>query len=128
MGLDTTHEAWTGPYSSFMEWRIWLAKQIGINLLEMEGFGSRNYEDDKSKRIRGTISWNTISDDLKILLNDSDCEGSISPKNCKKIADRLDEILKQEETYENRYFMIKTKTFREGCLKAFKNKEKMKFQ
>lgn len=38
MGLDTTHNAWHGPYSSFNRWRHWLAEQIGIPLELMDGF------------------------------------------------------------------------------------------
>jgi len=47
MGLDTTHDAWSGAYSSFMKWRVWLAKKIGLDLHKMDGF----YSDG--------ISWDT---------------------------------------------------------------------
>lgn len=81
MGLDTSHNAWHGPYSSFGDFRKNLAKHLGINLLEMEGFG-------------GDISFDTIDDDVKILLDHSDCDGNISPDDCKKLAVRLREIMK----------------------------------
>lgn len=39
MGLDTSHDCWHGPYSSFHRWRIWLAERAGLPPLElMEGF------------------------------------------------------------------------------------------
>ncbi len=38
MGLDTTHDCWHGPYSSFNRWRTQLAAEIGLPLPLMEGF------------------------------------------------------------------------------------------
>jgi hypothetical protein len=131
MGLDTTHDAWQGPYSSFMEWRIWLAEKIGINLIEMEGFSERDYSNPKRKM--GTIKWDTVNDDLKHLLNHSDCDGHLTTTQCKKIASRLKFILdgmtgdySNEWTHESMMYNY-TKRFRKGCLKAVKNKEKIKF-
>lgn len=49
MGLDTTHDAWHGAYSSFKRFRIWLASLIGLDLQNMEGY----CEDG--------IKWDTIS-------------------------------------------------------------------
>ena len=42
MGLDTTHDAWSGPYTAFDRWRRWVAKQEGIPLDLMEGFMAGN--------------------------------------------------------------------------------------
>lgn len=131
MGLDTTHDAWSGPYSSFMEWRIWLAKKIGINLLDMEGFSDRDYTNPNRKR--GTVKWETVEDDLKYLLNHSDCDGHLTPAQCNKIAVRLKAIISEmdgdfedEWNYEARMYNAAVR-FRKGCMKAYKNKEKLKF-
>jgi hypothetical protein len=81
MGLDTSHDCWHGPYSSFNEWRVAIAKTIGIDLKSMEGFG-------------GEIPWQSLpADNLHILLYHSDCDGSISAKDCGPLAARLEEIL-----------------------------------
>jgi hypothetical protein len=136
MGLDTTHDAWHGPYSSFMEWRIWVAKQVGINLLEMEGYSpDRDYTNPN--RRHGKIKWETIEDDLKILLNHSDCDGHLTTSQCKKIADRLKTITdamtddynsKLEDNWSTEARMYNaTIRFRKGCMKAYKEKEKLKF-
>jgi hypothetical protein len=116
-----------------MEWRIWIADQIGINLLDMEGYSDRDYSNPKRKK--GTIKWETINDDLKYLLNHSDCDGQISPLRCKKIADRLKEIIGDREVPEDRFssrdkegwHLWSTKQFMKGCKKAFKNNEPLKF-
>lgn len=133
MGLNTTHGAWDGAYSSFMNWRIWVAKQIGINLLEMEGFSDRDYSNPNKKR--GEIKWDTIKDDLKYLLNHSDCDGSLTPKRCKKIADWLKKIIKDRKVpkdifsldSDEEWYIFKTKTFIGGCMKAYKEDKKLEF-
>lgn len=125
MGLDTTHNAWHGPYSSFMDWRIWIASKAGINLLDMEGYSDRDYSNPDRKK--GHIKWNMIKDDLKYLLNHSDCDGKISAKRCKKIADRLKTIIDNTTGLENQYYYDKTVQFRKGCIEAYKNDEPIKF-
>lgn len=135
MGLNTTHGAWDGPYSSFMEWRIWIAEQVGINLLKMEGYSDRDYGNPKRKR--GTIKWETIDDDIKYLLNHSDCDGHLTPGQCKKIAIRLKEIIGGREVPKDFFSYISTdkdgmnlfltERFRKGCLKAAKKNEKLCF-
>lgn len=122
MGLDTTHDAWHGAYSSFNQWRKWIALQIGIDLYKMEGFG-------------GEISWDTVKDDLKYLLNHSDCDGYITSLRCKKIAVRLKEIIGDrkvpEDWYssedEDAYFLYKTKQFMKGCKLAHNRNERLEF-
>ncbi len=97
MGLDTSHNAWHGPYSSFMRFRELLAKQIGFNLREMEGFS------DTTHTIHGTKKWADLpADDLHILLDHSDCDGEISASDCLKIAVRLEEVAQYaQETMPN---------------------------
>ena len=40
MGLDTTHDCWHGPYSSFMQFRRVIAKAVGITFGPHGGFAS----------------------------------------------------------------------------------------
>ena len=122
MGLDTTHDAWHGAYSSFNSWRTWLATQIGINLREMEGFTTNG------------IKWDTVNDDLKSLLNHSDCDGHLSSTECKKIANRLNtivETLEHKDEYPSKdynWHIAKAKQFAKGCMSAYNEKEQLKFQ
>jgi len=130
MGLDTSHNAWHGPYSSFMRFRELLAKQIGFNLREMEGFS------DKTHTIEGTKKWADLpKDDLHILLNHSDCDGHITAKRCEKLAKRLDEVLiiateKVPEPDEREYwdyFLKQIKQFSTGCKLAHSKNEPLEF-
>jgi hypothetical protein len=118
MGLDTTHNAWHGPYSSFNQWRHWLAEQIGIPLEIMEGFylnddklypnlfmlleykfpAGDELEMAEVRRLKNKLplKWNVLKPDpLHKLLYHSDCDGYINWVDCGKIAVRLNEILLQ---------------------------------
>jgi hypothetical protein len=58
-----------------------LAKEVGIDLDSMEGFG-------------GSVKWSTLpKDPIHFLLNHSDCDGHITAKRCAKIAPRLLELV-----------------------------------
>jgi hypothetical protein len=85
-----------------------LAKSIGIELGKMVGFYDLSEEDrrkvpffelrdamEKMKKTRGTISWDSVDDPIKILLHHSDCDGEISPKDSEKIVNRLEILVPQ---------------------------------
>jgi len=109
MGLDTTHDAWHGPYSSFHRWRIEIAKCIGLDLNKMEGFGGRIQFDQNHK--------------LTPLLSHSDCDGELTPAECKLISEGLTEILPLLHNYdkENAIQFIK------GCESAYQKNESIEF-
>jgi hypothetical protein len=125
MGLDTSHDAWHGPYSSFNRFRYWLAEKIGINLDDYIGYG-------KESAVKELTS---IDHKLMPLFNHSDCEGELTPAECKQIAEGIDEILKgiskeEVEHPENTYsfsHINKAKQFREGCLLAHSLNENIDF-
>lgn len=126
MGLNTTHGAWDGPYSSFGEFRKNLAKEIGINLEEMQGFS----KDGKP----GEIPWKTVKHKIKSLLNHSDCDGHLTPRQCKTVAEGLKEIIEKlpdyglKGTFDYKYSTKgRAETFRSGCLKAYNKNEYLKF-
>jgi hypothetical protein len=121
MGLDFSHGGAHFSYGGFMDFRIALAKEIGIpDLRAMKGFG-------------GDISWDDITDPLKDLLYHSDCEGHLTPTQCKKIAPRLREIVDGwEKTHgvDSPFcFFIRTETLKlaDGMVEAAKNKERFEF-
>ena len=91
MGLDTSHDAWEGSYSTFNEWRNLVARAAGFPpLKEMVGFG-------------GERLWETTSGDKRLipLLHHSDCDGDIPPEDCAAIADALEELLPRMPKYED---------------------------
>jgi hypothetical protein len=115
MGLDTTHNAWHGPYSMFNRYRHWLAEQIGIPLELMEGFyfegdeypnifklldykfpKGDELEMSQLRRLRKKLplKWSAFRPNpLHKLLYHSDCDGYINWSDCRKIAKELKKIL-----------------------------------
>ena len=97
-------------YSGFNSFRERVAKQLGIDLRKMEGFsdvdktilekeGWEAYRKAYEADITSTkISWKTVKDPIKYLLHHSDCEGTIGPKRCALIADRLEQIIAEWPT------------------------------
>lgn len=93
-------------YSGFMEFRIKVATQVGINIYDMEGFacvdknilkeqGWEAYEKAYAEELeKEKISWDTINDPIKTLLFHSDCDGEIPYEECLPLANRLEEIIK----------------------------------
>lgn len=80
MGLDTSHDCWHGPYSAFNRFRKKIAEVAGYgNLDDYEGFGGAKQFPE--------------GDPLVVLLNHSDCEGSIEAKDCAPLADRMEQLL-----------------------------------
>lgn len=110
MGLDFSHcEAyWT--YSGFMRFRARLATEIGVALRCMEGFAGGTtgghfdklmifgYDEnlpgyEKYVGNQSVISWDKVSDDIVPLLDHSDCDGELTPEECKKVAPRLRKLV-----------------------------------
>lgn len=87
-------------YSSFNRFREKLALEININLKEMSGYESL------SETPTG-LNWDTVTDDLKILFNHSDCDGKLTARECKLIYPRVRDLTKDwnEEYRDFRYFL-----------------------
>lgn len=120
MGLDTTHNAWHGPYSSFNIFRHDLAKRIGINLDEYAGYSAS-----------GTKDLASINHPIMELLNHSDCEGELTPEQCKRVADGLDMIIKAAPIDEANMpwsTIARAIQFRDGCLEAYSKNEILEFR
>ena len=154
MGLDTTHNAWHGAYSAFHRWRTEIARAAGLPPLTlMEGF---YFEDDVTgnpfklldykfpngnelemfqlREIRKSlpIKWNSLKKSpLHILLLHSDCDGYITWRKCKKIAEELAKILDKLPEGEGGghigNWKEKTQTFIDGCMAAHSAKENLEF-
>lgn len=119
MGLDTTHDCWHGPYSSFNRFRYSLAEQIGVNLNEYDGYGGP-----------GGKKLEDIPHDIMPLLNHSDCDGSLTVKESRKIIKGLDNILENfnEDLPCDYNFKEKITQFRDGCKDAVSRRQIIRFQ
>jgi hypothetical protein len=116
MGLTTTHGCWNAPYSSFNEFRERLANEIGISLSDYLGYGKG-----------GSKDLSSIDHKIMPLLNHSDCDGMLTPEECKSIADGLNEILIAMRPDGKQYFIYQIVKFRDGCLDAYSRGEEVEF-
>ena len=113
MGLDFSHCEAHWAYSGFMRFRTRLAAEAGIALHCMKGFAGGptgkpfeiltiSGQSEESGKMPGfdkyigsqpVISWDGVKDDIKPLLNHSDCDGILTPEECAKVAPRLRELV-----------------------------------
>jgi len=79
-------------YIGFHEFRKRLALEISVPLDDMADFSDSGFG----------ISWDTVNDDIKLLLDHSDCDGLLVFEECKKIEPRLRELVKNwpDEDYD----------------------------
>lgn len=117
MGLDTTHNCWHGPYSSFNRFRRSLGHQIGINIDDYDGYGGTIHKLEEMKH------------DLKPLFNHSDCDGRLTVNECKSIVKGLNNILENfnSEIESDYNFKEQIIQFRDGCFDAVSKKEMVHF-
>ena len=118
MGLNCTHGCYDGPYSYFNTFRKWVAKQIFIDMDQMEGF---------AKDIPGA-SWDCVIHPIKPLLDHSDCDGELTPDDCRSVIEGAQMILNRINPDSWGNFEIALKTFSNGCKKAIKNNETVYFR
>jgi len=88
VGLDFVGSDAHWSYSGFMRFRIKLAKEIGLDLETMHGFG-------------GIQEWpDAENEPLVYLLDHSDCDGELFPEQCAIVAPRLLEIVSKWDIKE----------------------------
>lgn len=95
MGLDVSHNAWSGAYSAFSRWRDALAKAAGYTLATLEGDYRETILIDWGHVVEKNYygDWDTPpTDPLILLIAHSDCEGQIKVEHLAALADRLDEL------------------------------------
>lgn len=119
MGLDTSHNAYHGPYSSFTEWRKIIASKIGIDLYSMEGYKN------------GNTPFSSLPDNpINIILDHSDCDGEIYWQDCEAIANALEAILPdlwKDKSISHMHYLNITEKFIAGCRLAFSKQENIDF-
>lgn len=112
MGLDFSHCDARWGYVGFNLFRSKLAREVGIDLKAMVGFG-------------GDTEWKTVKDDIKIFLNHSDCDGHLTPKQCFRVASRMEELIKDWPDLD--YDKGKAVELIEGMMLAYNRNEKLLF-
>jgi hypothetical protein len=137
MGLDCSHDAWSGAYSAFHRWRTTLAEIAGYDLVETES-GARfaspvingNWSPDN---YQGHWGGRPPEDPLLILLVHSDCDGEIEPKDCHWLALRLETLLPKlvemgDGTGHIRNWATTTERFINGLRSAYELDEPLEFE
>ncbi|HEY9369092.1 hypothetical protein [Streptomyces sp.] len=81
MGLDFSHTEAHWSYTGFSRFRKALATFEGIDLDRMHGFG------------QGGKPWESVATPLKPLLDHSDCDGEMTPDECRQVAPRLRQVI-----------------------------------
>ena len=147
MGLRISHETWIGSYIAFMAWRKRIAQVAGLPPLElMEGFYKpletgmpTLWTSSPPDRILQEldknlpIKWECLRhSSLNLLLSHSDCDGKISWKYCKKIADCLELLIdllpvEEGEVGYSWNWIEKTEKFVKGLRLSYQNKEDLIF-
>jgi len=142
MGLDFSDCNAHWAYSGFMRFRDRLAKEIGICIYFMEGFwikGENSMSNvEMTKRLLGAeivenfywfpekpLKWDKIKDDIVPFLYHSDCDGKLTARECKKIAPRLKELVKDWD--DNDYDKQQALELIKGMNKCAKNNKPLRF-
>lgn len=143
MGLDFSHCDAHWSYSGFNRFRVRLAAEAGIALNCTEGFAysyirQTTYEEvniyggDVLDRnfmdligIQPVIKWDKVKDDIVPLLNHSDCDGILTSEECRKVAPRLRELVK--DWPDNDYDKQKALELADGMELAASRNENLEF-
>ena len=94
MGLDCSHDAFTGSYGAFDRFRKAVVEAMGGSWPPHE----KTHPDTGEKLDDNMWYWGDgysrkTHPGLFIFLSHSDCAGSISPDACRMVADELEELL-----------------------------------
>lgn len=138
MGLDTTHNAFHGSYSAFCIFRKAVAAAAG---------GSYPPHDPSLKDASGNplrddlwyfdndITTTEKSPGLAAFLNHSDCDGFLTPNECKMIADEIEVLLPKidEQDYMGHalgkgWISTIARRWIAGCRLAARKRQKLHFK
>lgn len=134
MGLDVTHDCWSGPYSQFMRWRCWLnhfiMKDRGLAgdkaALQISYMGATK---EAIERAWNEGHYNDQSVPINVLMAHSDCDGDIPAKMCGLLADALEALMPhmpQRGIYDEQ--RPATERFINGLRKAVGANEDVQFE
>lgn len=143
MGLDVSHDAFSGAYSAFNRFRQIVAKAMGGSYPPHPkplvcSDGDIIIEPDNS-RFYVPFSWSEFQEKkpgLSAFLLSNDCEGEFSPELCKHMADELEELLPNIEKLDDGGaghierdggFVAVTKKYIEGCRLAHSLNENLEY-
>lgn len=136
MGLDCSHDAFSGAYSAFNRFRQAVCKAMGGSFPPHE---TDRHEDgdvlEPDKWYWGTGFNEETHPGLFVFLAHSDCDGEISPEDCTKVANDLETLLPKVEALGSGGGHIERdggygavcRRFIAGCREAAKDNEPIVF-
>lgn len=98
MGLDTTHDCWHGPYSQFMRWREflnWCVMQDRKADPVCEAVVRMGITGEALVKAWDLGLYTDQSEPINVLMNHSDCDGSIAASVCGPLADALEGLIER---------------------------------
>ncbi len=129
MGLDVSHNAFSGAYSAFNRFRQELARAHGGSYPPHDKPGL----DEQLFYFAEDADRNT-NPGLFIFFSHSDSDGEISPEDCKLVADELEALIPKLNSSNDRGHITRaggivevTKSFIAGCRAAHEANEPLKF-
>lgn len=139
MGLDTTHDAWSGAYSAFSRFRNALAKAAGYETIEIKHRETvlidwAHFTEENYFGLWGDVvpCSGVGPDPLLYLIVHSDCDGHLEPEHCAALADRLAELLPALAGLDGGGHLgnvhAAARRFIDGCRAAADAGERLEFQ
>lgn len=142
MGLDTSHDAWHGAYSSFGGWRREVAIAAGLIQKNETLFPKAYYDPDEMRD--SPLDWDKLNkqtdcmgvwyeepeDPIFYLINHSDCEGVIQFQHLLPLADRLEKLVPlvdNQDFHFTDWQESKTQRFVDGLRAAYDAGEDLDF-
>lgn len=131
MGLDVSHDAWSGAYSAFHRFRTRIAEVAGYS--HQWEAGKFTIEDGEDASESGIYEGNwkkAPADAVLLLLLHSDCDGKIEPEHCRLLADRLEGLLPNLHGDGGGHlgdYRAKTEQFIKGLREAAEANEPLEF-
>jgi len=117
MGLDVSHDCFSGSYGTFNRYREYLCSLVGIDATKMQGLCD----------VGPGLEWPTDSEEpICIMVNHSDCDGDIPKEDVLPLANRLKELLPKMENEER--WKQKTEQWIEGLMFAHEEGDKVEFR
>lgn len=132
MGLDVSHDAWSGAYSSFYRWRMGVVRAAGYEIAPDPDRGGREmpkvWLDDSFTTANYMGEWDRLPEDpLLVLLIHSDCDGIIPANATRWLAARLEGLLPAFPEDDDDALRTKTERFIAGLREAAADDEDMEF-
>jgi hypothetical protein len=136
MGLDTSHDCWSGAYSAFNRWRNKVAEVAGYEIAKIPTeIGASDtvlidWGHVTPRQLDG--DWDeTPADPLLVLIAHSDCDGRIRARDAGPLAERLAELLPlmpdEEAPGHVRHWRTATQRFINGLRDAHRAGEDVEF-